>query len=57
MENCSVNELVEHQAMLKAYKKLNDCLLGDVLVGKDAERKVKAEHKQIVTVDGKKQIR
>jgi len=57
MENCSANELVEHQAMLKACKKLNDTLLGDVEAGKIAERKVIAEKKQVVTVDGKKQVR
>jgi hypothetical protein len=57
MATCSTDKLVENQALLKAYKNLSDRLLGDVEVGKQAERRVAAEHKQIVEVNGKKQIR
>jgi hypothetical protein len=57
MENCLVEELVELQAFLKAINKLNFMLLADVQSGKIAERRVMAERKQIVTVNGKKQIR
>lgn len=57
METCSVNQLCEYQAMLKAIKRLQEELEGDVKVGNNVENRLKAERKQIVTVSGKKQVR
>lgn len=57
METCSISQLAEQQAMLKAIKRLQEELEGDVKVGKQTENRLKAERKNVVTVNGKKQIR